>query len=161
MPWNSRKLGSTWAIKEAGVDQVGCVHTAQGLEFDYVGVLIGSDLRFLDGQQAGESGLLFDEEVFERTDAGLNEISHASDDRLSYKAHTPRRGSFYSNWKEYHDAKGKSGLKDQPAEMCRMIRNIFRILLTCGMKGCCVYISDKPLEQYFRERLEKATGKTI
>ena len=25
---------------------MGCIHTAQGLEFDYIGVLIGKDLRY-------------------------------------------------------------------------------------------------------------------
>lgn len=46
MPWNSRKVGSTWAIDEKGVHQVGCVHTSQGLEFDYVGVIVGKDLAY-------------------------------------------------------------------------------------------------------------------
>ncbi len=27
-------------------DQIGCIHTSQGLEFDYVGVIIGKDLRY-------------------------------------------------------------------------------------------------------------------
>ncbi|MBO4278761.1 MAG: DUF2075 domain-containing protein [Spirochaetales bacterium] len=35
-----------WAINKNSFEQVGCIHTAQGLEFDYVGVLIGKDLRF-------------------------------------------------------------------------------------------------------------------
>ena len=41
--WN---LGSTatWAIDPNSVDQVGCIHTSQGLEFDYVGVIIGKDI---------------------------------------------------------------------------------------------------------------------
>ena len=46
MPWNSRKVGSTWAIDDGGIDQIGCIHTSQGLEFDYVGVIIGKDLTF-------------------------------------------------------------------------------------------------------------------
>jgi DUF2075 family protein len=43
--WN---LGSTetWAIDPHSVHQIGCIHTAQGLEFEYVGVLIGDDMRF-------------------------------------------------------------------------------------------------------------------
>ncbi|MBI4437896.1 DUF2075 domain-containing protein [Candidatus Uhrbacteria bacterium] len=45
MPWNSRRVGTTWAIDPSGVDQVGCIHTSQGLEFDYVGVIVGPDLR--------------------------------------------------------------------------------------------------------------------
>ena len=45
MSWN---LGNsqTWAIDPNSVNEIGCIHTAQGLEFDYVGVIIGSDLRY-------------------------------------------------------------------------------------------------------------------
>ncbi|SEI62321.1 hypothetical protein SAMN04488127_0002 [Bhargavaea ginsengi] len=47
--WN---LGNTetWAIDEQSVQQAGCIHTCQGLEFDYVGVIIGDDLTFSNGQ---------------------------------------------------------------------------------------------------------------
>lgn len=45
MSWN---LGnsSTWAIDKESVNEIGCIHTSQGLEFDYIGVIIGEDLRF-------------------------------------------------------------------------------------------------------------------
>ncbi|MCX8074558.1 MAG: DUF2075 domain-containing protein [Clostridia bacterium] len=48
MSWN---LGnsSTWAIDRESVNEVGCIHTSQGLEFDYVGVIIGKDLRYENG----------------------------------------------------------------------------------------------------------------
>nr|WP_270399266.1 DUF2075 domain-containing protein [Longicatena caecimuris] len=48
MSWN---LGSstTWAIDPESVNEIGCIHTCQGLEFDYVGVIIGEDLRYQDG----------------------------------------------------------------------------------------------------------------
>ena len=47
--WN---LGSssTYAIDDTSVNEIGCIHTSQGLEFDYVGVIIGNDLRFEDGK---------------------------------------------------------------------------------------------------------------
>lgn len=35
-----------WAINPKSFEEVGCIHTAQGLEFDYVGVLIGKDLFY-------------------------------------------------------------------------------------------------------------------
>ena len=35
-----------WASVKEGIDQVGCVCTAQGFEFDYVGVIFGSDLVY-------------------------------------------------------------------------------------------------------------------
>lgn len=47
--WNFSST-STWAIDLDSFDQVGCIHTSQGLEFDYVGVIIGKDLRFENGR---------------------------------------------------------------------------------------------------------------
>ena len=43
--WNLEN-DKIWAINPASFEEVGCIHTAQGLEFDYVGVLIGQDLRY-------------------------------------------------------------------------------------------------------------------
>lgn len=44
MSWN---LGNTiFAIDDTSINQVGCIHTTQGLEFDYVGVIIGEDMRY-------------------------------------------------------------------------------------------------------------------
>ncbi|MFC5591268.1 DNA/RNA helicase domain-containing protein [Sporosarcina soli] len=45
--WN---IENTWAIENSSVREAGCIHTAQGLEFDYVGVIIGDDMRFENGQ---------------------------------------------------------------------------------------------------------------
>lgn len=41
---------SIWAIDPDSVTEAGCIHTAQGLEFDYVGVIIGDDMRFENGE---------------------------------------------------------------------------------------------------------------
>jgi uncharacterized protein len=66
MPWNARdgvgRLGpgipksDFWASAKEGIDQVGCVYTAQGFEFDYVGVIFGPDLvyRPMDGGWIGQ-----------------------------------------------------------------------------------------------------------
>ncbi len=45
--WN---IENTWAIENSSVREAGCIHTAQGLEFDYVGVIIGDDMRFENGE---------------------------------------------------------------------------------------------------------------
>jgi DUF2075 family protein len=37
---------SLWAYDPRGIDQIGCVYTAQGFEFDYAGVIFGNDLRY-------------------------------------------------------------------------------------------------------------------
>lgn len=41
--------GESFAIGETSVNEAGCIHTTQGLEFDYVGIIIGDDMRFEDG----------------------------------------------------------------------------------------------------------------
>lgn len=48
--WNLDKDGSLWIVTPGSVEQVGCIHTCQGLELDYVGVIIGPDLVYRDGR---------------------------------------------------------------------------------------------------------------
>lgn len=48
--WNLDRDGSLWIMQENSVEQVGCIHTCQGLELDYVGVIIGPDLVVRDGR---------------------------------------------------------------------------------------------------------------
>lgn len=113
MPWNSRRVGTTWAVDEKGIEQVGCIHTSQGLEFDYVGVIVGNDL-------------VFDHE------------------KLIYS----------TDYDEYKDVQGKRGLRDNPTELNRLVRNIYKILMTRGMKGCYVYFMNKDTERFFKSRIE-------
>ncbi|HTJ97989.1 MAG TPA: DUF2075 domain-containing protein, partial [Bordetella sp.] len=56
MPWNAQPdsgrlaknvpKSNFWASDAGGLEQVGCVYTAQGFEFDYVGIIFGRDLRY-------------------------------------------------------------------------------------------------------------------
>lgn len=56
MPWNAKsdtgRLADGipqerfWASDRRGINQVGCIYTAQGFEFDYVGVIFGTDIRW-------------------------------------------------------------------------------------------------------------------
>jgi uncharacterized protein len=48
--WNLKDDGSLWILKPDSVREVGCIHTCQGLELDYVGVIIGPDLVVRDGK---------------------------------------------------------------------------------------------------------------
>ena len=47
MSWNLEN--SIFAIDDHSIDQIGCIHTCQGLEFDYAGVIIGEDMRYENG----------------------------------------------------------------------------------------------------------------
>lgn len=111
MPWNGRAL-STWAIDERGVEQVGCVHTSQGLEFDYVGVIIGNDLKY-----------------------------------------DPNSNHIYADYDEYKDKLGKRGLKDDNHQLTKLIKNIYKVLISRGMKGCFLYCRDPELQKYLKAQL--------
>jgi DUF2075 family protein len=49
MQWNLTDDGMLWIVSPHSVNQVGCIHTCQGLEVDYVGVIMGDDLVIRDG----------------------------------------------------------------------------------------------------------------
>jgi DUF2075 family protein len=48
--WNLDRDGSLWIMAKDSVEEVGCIHTCQGLELDYVGVIVGPDLVVRDGR---------------------------------------------------------------------------------------------------------------
>lgn len=48
--WNLTKDGGLWMVSPDSVEEVGCIHTCQGLEVDYIGVIVGSDLVVRDGR---------------------------------------------------------------------------------------------------------------
>lgn len=50
MKWNLATDGMTWIIQPESVHEIGCIHTCQGLELDYVGVILGKDLLVRDGK---------------------------------------------------------------------------------------------------------------
>ena len=55
-PWNAKPdagrlapdipKSNLWATDPNGINQIGCIYTAQGFEFDYVGVIFGKDLIY-------------------------------------------------------------------------------------------------------------------
>ena len=59
-PWNARsgkgRLAKgipkehDWARDPGGIEQIGCVYTAQGFEFDYAGIIFGPDLVWREGR---------------------------------------------------------------------------------------------------------------
>lgn len=62
----------TWAIDKGSINEIGCIHTCQGLEFDYVGVIIGDDLRYENGK------IICDASKRAKTDHSLNGIKKMS-----------------------------------------------------------------------------------
>lgn len=48
--WNLETRGSAWIIDPESIEDIGCIHTSQGLELDYVGVIIGPDFEIHGGE---------------------------------------------------------------------------------------------------------------
>lgn len=48
--WNLGSDGSLWIMAPHSVDEIGCIHTCQGLEVDTIGVIVGPDLVVRDGR---------------------------------------------------------------------------------------------------------------
>jgi hypothetical protein len=107
-PWNlkgNRSVGGApaaalWATDPAGFDQVGCVYTAQGFEYDYAGVVIGPDLVWRDDRWAM--------------------VRSANKDP---------------------DFRNRNTVDDSQAD--RLIRNVYKVLLTRGMRGVAIYSVDQ------------------
>ena len=55
MRWNLDVDGSLWIISPDSVSEIGCIHTCQGLELDYVGVIVGEDLVVRNGRVVTEA----------------------------------------------------------------------------------------------------------
>ncbi len=103
-----------WAYKPLGIEQVGCIYTAQGFEFDYAGVIIGADLKY---------------------DTKIGKIIT---DKLACK-----------------DPVLKRNVKEANMTFDDYVRNIYRVLMSRGMRGCYLYIVDLPLRNYIKNLLSE------
>jgi hypothetical protein len=48
--WNLTKDSSLWIVAPDSVEEIGCIHTCQGLEVDYIGVIVGDDFVVRSGE---------------------------------------------------------------------------------------------------------------
>lgn len=106
-----------WAYKPLGIEQVGCIYTAQGFEFSYAGVIIGPDLKY------------------DKT------LGRVITDKNACKDPVLRRNVKEANM-TYDD----------------YVRNIYRVLMSRGMKGCFLYICDDNLRNYMKQLLADMKG---
>ncbi|MGC4954972.1 DNA/RNA helicase domain-containing protein [Actinomadura citrea] len=92
-PWNVKstsRVGDAppkqlWATADGGFDQIGCIYTAQGLEFDWAGVLIGPDLVARNGRLTPERSGNLDPELGLKSPRILSEEEFSRFVRNIYK----------------------------------------------------------------------------
>lgn len=120
MPWETNTVrarppfrekyascADTWATEPEGINQIGCIFSIQGLELDYMGVIIGPDLDY-----------------------------------------NPSTGTLVAVPGKNMDVKtGDADIYD------RHIKNIYRVLLTRGVKGCYVYCCNPGVADYISKCL--------
>lgn len=110
--WN--RTAVDWINSKTSHEEVGSIHTIQGYDLNYSGVIIGSDLSF--DESAGRV-------VFNR------------DNYFDVKGreNNPKLGKTYSD-----------------EEIQQYVINIYRVLLTRGIKGTYVYVVDDALRRHLR-----------
>src|SRR3989338_1013075 len=119
--WNGTT--TDWVNSKNAINEVGCIHTIQGYDLNYAGVIIGPELSY----DEIEDKLVIDE-------------------------------------KKYKDFNGKRSITE-PGELQQYIVNIYKTLLTRGIKGTYVYVVDERLRHRLTHLLagtapqfEKATA---
>ncbi len=114
MPWETNNVrargefsrmyapsAELWASHPMGINQVGCIFSAQGFEVDYIGVILGPDIRY---------------DPKEKKILAVRGYTHS--------------------------------VSDSSPDFDTNIRNIYRVLLSRGRRGCLVYCCDQLLGEY-------------
>lgn len=127
--WNKSSQGSMWAIAEDSINEIGCIHTCQGLEFDYVGIIIGEDM------------IAINDTIFTQPEA-----------RDHVDANKTLRG-----YKTMIKSKDASVVKKARLLADEIIRNTYKVLMTRGQKGCYVYCCNKELANYMKKRIKNSS----
>ena len=135
-PWNSKKdpdlhdielegmklfwnrTATDWINSETSPEEVGSIHTVQGYDLNYAGVIIGPDLGY-----------------------------------------DPTTGKIVFHRENYHDKKGKEnnprlGITYSDENLLDYVVNIYRVLMTRGIRGTYLFVCDHEL----RNHLEKMLG---
>lgn len=110
LTWN--RTATDWINSPTSLEEVGSIHTVQGYDLNYAGVIIGPDLGY-----------------------------------------DPMTKKIVFHRENYHDKKGKEnnprlGIEYSDEDLLNYVVNIYRVLLTRGIKGTFVYVCDPELRQY-------------
>lgn len=109
LTWNS--VMEDWVNSSNAVNEVGCIHTVQGYDLNYAGVIIGPEITY-----------------------------------------DPESNRLVVNKRKYMDINGKRSIT-QEGELEKYVVNIYKTLLTRGIKGTYVYISDPHLRSLFKKSI--------
>ena len=105
--WNS--ANKDWVNSPNSINEIGCIHTIQGYDLNYAGVIFGNEIKY-------------------------DEVTK----------------EFVVDKSNYHDLPGKTSLRTEE-ELKEFILNIYRTMMTRGIKGTYVYVCDSGLKKYLKK----------
>jgi DUF2075 family protein len=113
LQWN--QTDTDWVNSPTSALEVGSIHTIQGYDLNYAGVIIGNDIAY---------------------------------DPISKKIVFVRSNYYDVKGRENNKARGISYTDD---EILHWVLNIYRVLLTRGIKGTFIYVCEPNLRAYVRK----------
>lgn len=116
LQWNQTAVD--WVNSPTSKNEVGSIHTIQGYDLNYAGVIIGNDISY-----------------------------------------NPLTKQITFSRENYHDVKGREnnaarGIVYTDEDVLQWVLNIYRVLLTRGIKGTFIYVCDSELRKLIKQRLE-------
>jgi len=106
--WNSVTMD--WVNSTNAINEVGCIHSIQGYDLNYAGVIIGPEFMM-------------------------------------------RNGKLKVDKSKYRDTKGKFDVQDEEV-LLAYVRNIYKVLMTRGIRGTYIYVCDPELRDYFSKYVD-------
>ena len=118
--WN--QTITDWVSSPTSPEEVGSIHTIQGYDLNYAGVIIGNDIGY---------------------DPDLKKV--------------------FLRRHNYFDKKGKEnnpvlGIEYSDEDVLHFVLNIYKVLLTRGIKGTFVYVCDPDLREFMRGKFPKGSS---
>ena len=151
--WNLDYTGKkiNFASDPDSIDQIGSIHTVQGLEFTYAGVIFGEDIDY-DDEDKNKNKLIINYEKIPKDcrvmhGSGVIEKQGKSLKKEAKKAAT--REEYHEKMKE-----AEAIIEECERKKSSIIRNIYRVLLTRGTKGCYIYCVNPNLQKYIKEQVK-------
>lgn len=138
-PWNAkgdsfRENGAVppstkWAVHPYGINQIGCVYTAQGLEWDWCGVILGEDM-------------------VRRDDLWVYRKGQWREDPESKVKRVKVPGSFDMKLRE-----GAGSEQEREEEFARCVRHAYHVLMTRASRATVLYSTDEETQAYLKSRV--------
>jgi hypothetical protein len=135
-PWNAKSShfceggrvppSTIWSVHPSGINQIGCVYTAQGLEWDWCGVILGGDMV-----RRGDRWVYRKGKSYEEPETGVKRVKVS--------------GSFDRKLRE-----AVGGEEEKAEAFARCVRHAYHVLMTRASRATVLYSTDEETQDYLK-----------